>query len=58
MLNGEIEPTKSEQLIGIGGIFLISITTMIEAKIAHNKAIVSIEEKLTEKLKKKKRRPF
>ena len=58
VLNGEIEPTKSEQLIGIGGIFLISITTMIEAKIAHNKAIVSIEEKLTEKLKKKKRRPF
>ena len=46
ILNGEAEPTKSEQLIGIGGLFLISITTMIEAKIAHNKAMASIYEKL------------
>ena len=46
IINGETEPTKTEQLIGIGGLFLISIITMIEAKIAHKKAIVAIEEKL------------
>ena len=46
VLNGEAEPTKTEQLIGIGGLFSISITTMIEAKIAHKKAIFALEEKL------------
>ena len=43
-LNSDTEPTKVEQLVGIGGLFLISITTMIEAKIAHNKAILLVEE--------------
>tara|TARA_Y100001968_G_scaffold269936_1_gene260916 strand:+ start:390 stop:686 length:297 start_codon:yes stop_codon:yes gene_type:complete len=43
VLNGETETTQSEQLIGIGGLLLISITTMIEAKIAHKKAIDAIE---------------
>ena len=51
ILNGETEPTKTEQLIGIGGLFFISITTMIEAKNAHNKAIIAIEEKLQAKRK-------
>ena len=54
ILNGETEPTKTEQLIGIGGLFLISITTMIEAKNAHNKAIIAIEEKLQAKPQKRK----
>ena len=49
ILNGE-----KEQLISIGGLFLISISTMIEAKIAHNKAIVAIEEKLQAKPQKRK----
>tara|TARA_Y100001968_G_scaffold251250_1_gene236453 strand:+ start:891 stop:1142 length:252 start_codon:yes stop_codon:yes gene_type:complete len=43
VLNGETETTQTEQLIGIGGLFLISITTMIEAKIAQKKAIDAIE---------------
>ena len=46
VVNGETESTKIEELIGIGGLFLISIITMIEAKIAHKKAIVVAEEKL------------
>ena len=54
VLNGDTEPTKTEQLIGIGGLFIISITTMIEAKFAHKKAIVAIEEKLKAKPQKKK----
>ena len=40
LLNGEAEPTKTEQIIGIGGLLLISITTMIEAKTSHKKAII------------------
>ena len=58
ILNGDSEPTKTEQLIGIGGLFLISITTMIEAKIAHKKAILKIEEKLQSKTQKEKRGLF
>ena len=54
VLNGDKDPTNTEQLIGIGGLLLISIITMIEAKIAHNKAIISIEEKLQAKTQKKK----
>ena len=58
ILNGDIEQTKAEQLIGVGGLFLISMTTMIEAKIAHNKAILAIEEQLKEKTPKKERGLF
>ena len=54
ILNGDAEPTKAEQLIGIGGLFLISITTMVEAKIAHNKSILAVEELLQSKTSKKK----
>ena len=54
VLNKDTEPTKAEQLIGIGGLFLISITTMIEAKIAHSKAIIAVEEQLQAKTQKKK----
>ena len=46
ILNGDTEPTKAEQLIGIGGLFLISITTMVEANIAHKKAMLAVEEQL------------
>ena len=56
MINGDTEPTKSEQLIGIGGLFLITITTIIKAKIAHKKSIFSVEEQLQANHKKK--RPF
>tara|TARA_Y100001978_G_C23310263_1_gene253503 strand:- start:34 stop:378 length:345 start_codon:yes stop_codon:yes gene_type:complete len=54
VLNGNTEPTKFEQLIGIGGLFLISITTMIEAKIAHKRASVIVEEQIQAKNSKKK----
>ncbi len=54
ILNGDTEPTKAEQLIGIGGLFLISITTMVEAKIAHKKAVLAVEEQLQAKTSKKK----
>ena len=54
ILNGDTEPTKAEQLVGIGGLFLISITTMVEAKIAHKKAILTLEEQLQAKTPKKK----
>ena len=54
ILNGDTEPTKAEQLIGIGGLFLISITTIVEAKIAHKKATLILEEQLQAKTPKKK----
>tara|TARA_Y100001968_G_C19406288_1_gene743820 strand:+ start:1205 stop:1555 length:351 start_codon:yes stop_codon:yes gene_type:complete len=54
ILNSEIEPKKSQQLIGVGGLFLISITTMIEAKIAHMKAIIAVKKQFLEKPQKKK----
>ncbi len=54
ILNSDIDPTKTEQLIGIGGLFLISFTTMIEAKIAHKKATLTVEEQLQAKTPKRK----
>ena len=54
ILNGDTEPTKAEQLIGIGGLFLISITTMVEAKIAHKKVTLALEEQLQAMIPKKK----
>ncbi len=54
ILNGDTEPTKTEQLIGLGGLIVISITTMIEAKIAHKKATLAVVEKLQVKTPKKK----
>ena len=54
ILNGDTEPTKAEQLIGIGGLFLISITTMVEANIAHKKAMLAVEEQFQAKTPKKK----
>ena len=37
-LQGDSEPSKSEQIIGISGLFLISIVTVIEAYLAFKKA--------------------
>ena len=58
ILNGDTDPTKLEQLIGIGGLFLISITTMVEAKIAHKKAILAVEEQIQAMTSSKKRGLF
>ena len=38
-LQGDSEPSQSEQIIGISGLFLISIVTAIEANLAFKKAI-------------------
>ena len=39
ILQGDKEPSQIEQLIGILGLFLISIITVIEAKLAFKKAV-------------------
>ena len=46
ILQGDKEPTQTEQLIGIAGLFLISTVTVLEAKLAFKKAvqIVSIKK--------------
>ena len=46
LLQGDKEPSQTEQLIGISGLFLISIITMVEANLAFKKAvkIVSIKK--------------
>ena len=54
ILNGDTESTKAEQLIGIVGLFLISIATMIEAKIVQNRATLAVEEQLQSKTQKNK----
>ena len=37
-LQGDSEPSKGEQIIGISGLFFISIVTVIEANLAFKKA--------------------
>ena len=39
ILQSNKEPSQTEQLIGISGLFLISITTAVEANLAFKKAI-------------------
>ena len=38
-LQGDSEPSQLEQIIGISGLFLISIVTLIEANLAYKKAV-------------------
>ena len=38
-LQGDSEPSQLEQIIGISGLFLISIATAVEANLAFKKAI-------------------
>ena len=49
ILQGDKEPTQTEQLIGIAGLFLISTVTVVEAKLAFKKAVklVAIEKEKT-----------
>ena len=46
ILQGDKEPSQTEQLIGISGLFLISTITVVEANLAFKKAvkIVSIKK--------------
>ena len=55
ILQGDKEPSQTEQLIGIGGLFLISTVTVFEANLAFKKAvkIVSIKKKNLKLLLKK-----
>ena len=39
ILQGDKNPTQTEQFIGIAGLFLISTVTMVEAKLAFKKAV-------------------
>ena len=54
-LQGDKEPTQTEQLIGIGGLFLISTITVVEANLAFKKAvkITSIKKEETKTYVKK-----
>ena len=38
-LQGDKEPSQTEQLIGISGLFLISTITVVEANLAYKKAL-------------------
>ena len=44
-LQGDEKPTQSDQLIGLAGLFFISVVTVIEANLAHKKSLKLIEEK-------------
>ena len=44
-LQGDSEPSKGEQIIGISGLFFISIVTVIEANLAFKKASKTKAEK-------------
>ena len=44
-LQGDKEPTQSDQLIGLAGLFFISVVTLIEANLAYKKSVKLIAEK-------------
>ena len=48
ILQGDKEPSQTEQLIGIAGLFVISIITVVEANIAFMKAVKIVSIKLEE----------
>ena len=51
-LQGDSEPSQNEQIIGISGLFLISLFTVIEANLAFKKANIILKAE-----KEKKRSP-
>ncbi len=44
-LQGDEKPTQSDQLIGLAGLFFISVITVIEANLAYKKSVKLVEEK-------------
>ena len=44
-LQGDKEATQSDQLIGLAGLFFISVVTVIEANLAYKKSAKLVEEK-------------
>ena len=53
ILQGDKEPSQTEQLIGISGLFLISTITVVEANLAFKKAV-----KITSIKKEKEKTPI
>lgn len=49
VLLGDNEPSQKEQLIGIAGLLLISIITVIESYLAYKKSVKLVELKKKEK---------
>ena len=45
LLQGDKEPSQSDQLIGLAGLFFISVITVIEANLAYKKSVKLVEEK-------------
>ncbi len=54
--SGETEPSETQRLIGIGGLFLISAITMIESNIAYRKSLQKIKEDINAKEQQQNRR--
>ena len=48
ILQGDKEPNQTEQLIGILGLFIISVFTMVEANLAYKKAVNKVANKQKE----------
>ena len=44
-LQGDKDPTQSDQLIGLSGLFFISVVTVIEANLAYKKSLNLVEGK-------------
>ena len=44
-LQGDKEATQSDQLIGLAGLFFISVVTVIEAYLAHKKSLKLVDVK-------------
>ena len=44
-LQGDEKPTQSDQLIGLAGLFFISVVTVIEAYLAYKKSLKLLEGK-------------
>ncbi len=57
-LQGGSEPSQREQIIGISGLFLISIITVIEANLAFKKAINKTTAEEEKKMSSDKKRWF
>lgn len=58
VLQAETEPSKTEQLIGISGLLLISLISVIEANLAFKKAIKIVNIKQEQKKSPAKKRWF
>ena len=58
LLKGDSEPSQSEQIIGIAGLFFISIVTIIEANLAFKKASIKTKAEKEKVISSDKKRWF